>query len=561
MNHIETEQNLARLASFGAAAITIFVLTGSVSDPVNAPKFLLLGSVALGLFAMAFGWKMYAGLKKVYPPLVLTLILFISWSFLVSVISNSPFTQNLYGVYGRNTGLLTYVFLAIIALAISTLGNPVSHKLVVKGFLFAGFVNVLYSAWVILLGDFIGWNNPYKAILGTFGNPNFISSFLGILLTVISALFMKMPNKFKIFCIVLTPIIIWELVQTDSIQGIVVAVVGVWITSSYWLYVSTSKKIISYIYCGTGLLFGGLGIFGAFGIGPLSALLSQPTVALRQQYWIAAWNMGKSNPIFGVGMDSYGDWYRRMRDAEALIMPGPNVVTNTAHNVYLDILAYGGFPLLIAYCALTGIGLYSIIKFVRKRTEYDPWFSAIAAIWLTYQLQSLISINQIGLAVWGWISLGLLVSYARIFSEPNSKNQNNRKIPRANSTISTSGIRGYVGLIIGALLAAPPLSADIKWASALKAQDVTSLENALSGGYFAPLNSLRLAQAAQTLERSGLKDLSVKYAKIGVKFNPFYDDAWETLYYMEKSTPSDKAEAKANLILLDPLNTEWRKLP
>ena len=29
-------------------------------------------------------------------------------------------------------------------------------------------------------GDFIGWNNPYGAILGTFGNPNFLSSFLAM---------------------------------------------------------------------------------------------------------------------------------------------------------------------------------------------------------------------------------------------------------------------------------------------------------------------------------------------------------------------------------------------
>ena len=40
------ERTLGRLLAIGASLITIFVLAGSVSDPVNVTKFLLLGGTA-----------------------------------------------------------------------------------------------------------------------------------------------------------------------------------------------------------------------------------------------------------------------------------------------------------------------------------------------------------------------------------------------------------------------------------------------------------------------------------------------------------------------------------
>ena len=41
-------------------------------------------------------------------------------------------------------------------------------------------------------------------------------------------------------------------------------------------------------------------------------------------------------------MDTFGDWYRRMRDAHALELPGVNNVVNAAHNVPIDIFHLEG---------------------------------------------------------------------------------------------------------------------------------------------------------------------------------------------------------------------------
>jgi hypothetical protein len=75
-----------------------------------------------------------------------------------------------------------------------------------------------------------------------------------------------------------------------------------------------------------------------------------------------------------------------------------------------------------------------------------------------------------------------------------------------------------------------------------------------------PKNSYNLASAVLLLENSKLPDLAIKYARDGVGFNPNYIDAWKVLYYATKSTPVEKAKAKSEMIRLDPLNPEWKKL-
>jgi hypothetical protein len=59
MLNLSSEKTLARFISFGAAFTTVFVLWGSVSDPVNAPKLFILGAFAFaaGAIAFAVGFK------------------------------------------------------------------------------------------------------------------------------------------------------------------------------------------------------------------------------------------------------------------------------------------------------------------------------------------------------------------------------------------------------------------------------------------------------------------------------------------------------------------------
>jgi hypothetical protein len=304
---------------------------------------------------------------------------------------------------------------------------------------------------------------------------------------------------------------------------------------------------------------------GALQKGPLTQYIYKTSVSLRGEYWQAGINMAKKFPITGVGMDSYGDWYRRLRDPSALVMPGPNTVTNAAHNVNIDILAYGGWPLFLSYFALFVLSLIAIIKVSSRQRNYDATFVALTVAWVCYQVQALISINQIGLAIWGWLLTGALVSY-EISTRPenaatNSPPTTKKSKPQASKQVFSPQLVAGIGLVIGALIAVPPLSADMKWRSALQAQNLEQVEAALKSSYLTPTSSSRLANAVQLFEQNKLPDVAYKYAKKGIEFNPDYFDAWKVLYYISKSTPADKELAIKNMERLDPRNKNVLDVP
>ena len=552
---------LATNLAVGASAVTLFILTGSVTDPVNATKLLILGGLAISSLALVIQGLISGQVMRSW--LDLLVILFVAWGLIAIVKSDSPMSQNYFGVYGRNTGWLAYFFFALIFLSATKVRGRNNFKSAVIGFSIAAAVNVIYNSWVIAFGDFIGWQNIYGSVLGTFGNPNFASSFLGIAFGVNLVLAIKVERRYKPVCILLIPVIAWQLMNSGSIQGNVVAVLGTWIVGFFWVRERLLKTWISSAYLSSGVVVAITGVVGVFGSGPFRNLLAQPTIALREQYWLAAVNMARSNPLFGVGMDSYGDWYRRSRDAQALIVPGPETVTNAAHSVYLDLLAYGGVPLFVLYLVILMTSLVSVLKVVKNSRSFDPVFVALTIIWICYQVQAAISINQIGLAIWGWLTSGLLIAYERnLKNQKESKGQfsEEKRIARKKPEILSPRLVSLVGLIVGLIMAAPPINADMKWSDLQRTRDANLLTSALAGTYMVPINSFRLAQAVELLENSNLPDLSIQYARKGVEFNPNSFNAWQMLYLSTNSTPEEKDKAKQEMVRLDPLNPSWKKL-
>jgi hypothetical protein len=228
--------------------------------------------------------------------------------------------------------------------------------------------------------------------------------------------------------------------------------------------------------------------------------------------------------------------------------------------VPFDVFAFGGWPLFVIYLGILALSVIAIIKVTIRAKKYDAVFVTLTTAWACYQLQSIISINQIGLAVWGWLFGGALIAY-EIATRPGELEtqgvQGKGKITRVVKKkkvepIITSTLIASVGAIIGLLISVPPYSADAKWRSALASQDVQKVEAALLPGYLNPANSNKYANAVQVLESSKLFDLALKYARIGVEFNPDNFDAWKVLYLVSKSSPEDKALALENMRRLDP---------
>jgi O-antigen ligase len=559
------ERTIARILGFGSAFIAVVVVTGTVTDPVNVTKLFALGGVAVGAFAvvLAFGFGQLWQNSKV---LLIAVAAFLLAGLNAIVNSSAPLVQNIYGAYGRNTAFITYVLLIFTLLSAMVLRSKKSFSLLIWGLLGAGLVNVIYCLWVILFGDFIPWNNPYGNILGTFGNPNFIGAFLGLFAASLIAFSLTTGVNilYRLLALIVFLVAVYEIIDSNAIQGRVVVAAGLGIVGFYIVRSKISSVFAQIAYVAAAGVAGTFALLGALQIGPLTPYIYKTSVSLRGQYWLAGWNMGSDHPLTGVGFDSYGDWFRRARDEQALILPGPNTTTNAAHNVPFDVFAFGGWPLFIPYLFILLLTVIAIVKVTLRTRAYDGVFVTLTTAWVCYQLQSVISINQIGLAIWGWLFGGALIAY-EIATRPKpvedgekvqpDKGSKSRVVKKKQSeTIFSSTLVAGVGAVVGLLIAVPPYSGDAKWRNAIASQNVEQVEAALIPSYLNPMNSYKYVNAVQLLEGSKLNDLALKYAKIAVEFNPNHFDSWKLLYFVINSSPEDKALALENMKRLDPNN-------
>jgi len=551
-----SEKVIAKWLYLGVPAVSLLV-TGFINyDPVNVAKMVLCAGVGFSILALL----LKGGIKKLWNynrATFIFLALFLLAGSLSIFASTSPLVQNFYGVFGRNTGFLTYIGLSGILAGASALSEKENFHKLTKGLLVVGMLNVGICLTEIAGFNLFGFNNIYNTILGTFGNPNFISSFLGIFISAFLA-YVVSPNTNK-WLRISAPFIIaiafYEVMFSNSIQGVVVTFIGFGIVGFFLVRAHLKKLIYQITYLSAAGIAAIFGVAGALQLGPLTKYIYKTSVSLRGEYWHAGLTTGTNHPFTGVGFDTYGDWYRLSRSASAMIMPGPKVITNSAHNVNIDIFSYGGFPLIIAYLGLLVIAAISILKVINRTIGYDKYFFPLATAWACYQAQAMISINQIGLAVWGWALTGAVIGYERATREPIGSTVDaptkSKKARQSNDQNTSVYLTSVIGLAIGLAIAFPPFMADSAWRTAMKSGGVDSVVKVANQW---PLDSYRMANVSILLEQNKYPQQAYDLAKKLTEFNPNYFDGWKLMAGLSLPTAEEKANATQMMHKLDPRN-------
>ena len=157
--------------------------------------------------------------------------------------------------------------------------------------------------------------------------------------------------------------------------------------------------------------------------------------------------------------------------------------------------------------------------------------------------------------MWGWVLGAAIVSYERIKRKVITP-----ELPKPKSVKSTSSevispnLRAGVAIVLGALVAAPPIAADVKWRSAQMSMDAAKIEAVLVPTYFNPLSSLKYLQIVGALEGSNLTNLAHKYAVQAVNFNPHNYESWRLFTLIKSATPEELQVALSKMKELDPKN-------
>ena len=558
MNDAILGKKVASLTALAAFLITILMTAGLNSDPINLPKMFLLvifASVTLGVIA-PYLKKWF----KTNKPIALTLVTFLFGLLISTLYSSSPWVQNIYGASGRNTGVLTYISLMVFFIAGTFIKDIDQAYSIFKG-LFAAFTfNAVYGIFQITNHDPIKWTNPYNSFLGTLGNPNFSAAFMAIGVTSALPIFLwKVQRKiYKIAGFALILIGIYEIQSSNALQGKVVLAFGILVTILYYLInkqIST-KIIASYLSIVITVIT--VSILGMLQIGPLKEFLFKSTVTLRGFYWRAGLEMFQSKPIYGVGFDSYGDYYTRVRGISAIKSPGAiTTVSNSAHNVLIDILASGGILVTVPYLILNFIALSLVIKRIISKAKVDSVEQSLVIAWLGYSVQSIVSINQIGLAIWGWILPGAIIGISKMSNDSTGDNLKkiNKSRTNNNSLLNpTSYLMGAIFGFIGLMVVLPAQVADTSWRAAT---DSRSVDGVLNSAKKFPMSSARLSQSSIALLKSGYPEQALELAKIAIEFNKDDYNSWISYISNPLISEIEKNNAKKNLSRIDPLDKRW----
>ena len=552
---------IGRVIGWTAIVATLAITPWATFDPINVPKLAVIalgGLITLG--ALLFNAKaLFARKHRTVQVLIslfvldLTIVLFFA--------GTNPY-QEFFGTYGRSTGFVAYIALASLMLGAIVVATSNFISTFARYLLIVGGLSIGYGLLQVVGADPIKWASLYSPVIGFLGNPNFQSSFVGfsgiLAFGCICSKELKISWRVAYYAYLLVGAFV--ILKTESQQGFLVLAGGIAIVGMIWISRSEFKvlTIPALIVSGIGAVFVALGSLNS---GPLASLLYKASVTYRGDYWRAGWKMTMEHPFLGVGLDSYGDWYRRTRTLEATLRRGPEVISNAAHNVLLDFSANGGFPLVIIYLALMVLVVISAIKLLKRSTGFDPAIAGLIAVWIAYQAQSIISLNQLGLAVWGWIISGLIIGYEINTREkevpievrpPVSKGRNVKK--SVNESVSAKTLMSMVaGGVVGLLVGLPPFIASAQFKSAYTSGNAVKVEKS---AYRWPDEPMRYGQVGLVLQSNKLDAQAQKVVDAALLKFPNEFGLWSLAATLSTATPEQIAEAKKQMKRLDPFNPD-----
>jgi O-antigen ligase len=487
---------------------------------------------------------------------VFLVIIFVFWGFISLIFSPIKLTDGLFGLPGRHTGVLTYLFLSIYFVAMLLISDKKFYSSLIKTLYSTALIAMLYGFLQTVNLDPINWSSPPPAAFSFFGNQNFLSAFIGIIsVSGLGYLFSKMTkNKHKSLIIIFTFFSLLLMNFTDSTQGYLIFLVGLSVIILIWL--KHQEKYSRYLTFIIGFFVSGiiLVVFDLLQKTPWPSVLYEPSVSARGDFWRSAWRMSLENPVFGVGLDGFVDHYRLNRDLSAVLARGSEIRTDSAHNIFLELLSGGGFPLLMAYLAINGLALRAVIKVLKRDTKFVPYFVALFTSWIAFLIFSAVSINQIGVGIWGWLFTGALIGYEiSTRNDLGSVGKNTSKAKRKGvSTLpASSGIIGFLGGLLGLGLAFIPFNADMKYKAAIQ---IGAMDRIIASTKLAGAATFYTELALDTAIRNNFAAQADELVRQLIRIEPHSYMGWKAIWALSTTTADEKKMGIAKMMELDPFN-------
>jgi O-antigen ligase len=410
-----------------AILITIY-FDSKIQDPFNSPKFWVLLLSASWLLGHLVKNKVEFSEsdKKFYIKIFLVIVAYLVFLAISSLLSYNK-QVSLLGETFRRNGALTYTGFAIFFLMAAKFIRFENIKIGFNKLLIVGLITSAYAFVQLSGNDFVQWSDHGSSVITTLGNSNFAGASMAIFLVLIfGQMFIKSFNiYYRILASIVSTMLLFAIFPTNARQALIILSFGLFLIIATKIY-ELNKRIGLLVF-----LIGGItsifAVLGTLQVGPLKDLLYKPSISIRGYYWRAGMDMFKDHPLFGVGVDNYGAFFKEYRDPQYALNYGYGITSSNAHNVFIQNFATGGLFVGALYILLQALIMYKGLKLIKNNQSERRFIAILVFIgWLSFQAQSFISIDNIGISIWGWILGGSIIglSFSDVkYSNLSTKNQ------------------------------------------------------------------------------------------------------------------------------------------
>lgn len=392
----------------------VMVPLGGRSDHFYLPKVIAMGVVAI-LFVGAW---LLRGSPLTLDRVNLALMLYVGW-LLIAFVQSRDLELALWGRPYRHEGLVVLLFYALFFL----LGR-VQAPLKARDFVPVLAIALLLSVygWVQTQGitlferDVIrvAWINAFA----TFGNPNFMASYLVVMVILSYGLYLE-QGRFWILALMGT--LSYAVVLTRTQSAFIGLAVGL---SALSLIAALKGRLMRRrVRIALGVSLNGFLVMllsvpmfrqelsqllmaGARFI--QAPFLDETAGSYRIFIWVRVWELIQWRPWFGVGIEHLGRVFNQRFAGDIMEVIGQPLLVDRAHNEYLHIAVSVGLPGLLLYLHLLAHSLWGRLT---QRSLID--ISVFAAL-LGYLAQAFFNISVVSVAYVFWLLLGY-------FSRPRNR--------------------------------------------------------------------------------------------------------------------------------------------
>ena len=540
INKSSTLQIMVILTFLHTIAITPFWN----KDGMIIPKLIIMFTLAMYLFPILVINRQLVLSSRITKFVLMVQCVLLVQNLIVLITSSAPLEQQIFGRTGRGLGLITTFSLAIILLATMLFVENNQKNHILFGLIISGFISSFYSVLQSFGIDLLKWESRTNGVIGTLGNPNFQSAFAAIVL-VPSILYFSKSRKQYLLALISFMFFSFTIYRTQSTQGIIAGFFSIAIALIIFSWYR-NKLFFGLILMG-GFVSAFFAILGMLNMGPMSGYLYKVSVQSRGDFWRSAFTTANDNPIFGVGLDSFGDYSLKYRDQIAANHSFAEY-TDNAHNFFLEHAATGGYPSAILNLLIVLSVLFAFIVIQRDIKRFDVTIVSLFSAWAAFQMTTVISPGNLVTMHWNAIISGAIIGIAK------SVSSNQISMPKiSENKVKSFTLVNFIFSIIALVIMFPVFNVDRIQLTGMQKGDANLVMRATTSY---PESTVRYSLIGKELLNSGLNQQSLELARAGIEFNPHSAGLWALVLVNPIAPMSERLEAKERILELDPLNVE-----